>query len=85
MQSSILPNSRFDSTTSVKLLLISLSKNAPKFEIDYSQNPNFIIDIEEHRDHSDFESSVQAGILVNHDLSCWITNLGKAQSTGFTV
>ncbi len=82
MHSNSQATNRFDSTTSVNLLLISLSKATPKFEIDYSQNPNLVIDIEEHRDRPDLEASVQAGILVNHDLSCWLTNLGPAQSTG---
>lgn len=82
MHSNHLSSNRFDSTTSVNLLLISLSKTTSKFETDYSQNSNLVIDIEEHRDKPDFESSVQAGILVNHNLSCWLTNLGPAQSTG---
>lgn len=71
----------FDSLSPETLYAVSLSNSNQPVEMDYSENPNLVLEIEELRGVIGLCSPVQAGILVNHDESCWLTNLGKNGST----
>ncbi len=71
----------FDARAPESNFSISLAENFDSVEIDYSGNPNLLLEIEEFRDVIGLRSPVQAGFLVNVDQSCWLTNLGRAGST----
>ncbi len=70
-------HSDFHSISPETLFSISLADSFNPVEMDYSENPNLVIEIEELRNVIGLKSATQAGILVNQDESCWITNLGK--------
>jgi len=63
------------------LYSISLANERFPVEMDYSENPNLVVEIEELRGVVGLSSAIQAGILVNADESCWLTNLGRNGST----
>jgi hypothetical protein len=60
---------------------VSLINSSHPVEMDYSENPNLVVELEELRGVIGLSSATQAGILVNQDESCWLTNLGKNGST----
>lgn len=71
----------FDSKSPEHHCLLSLSNTRSAVEMDFSANPNILLDIEEFCDVVGLSSPVQAGILVNQDQSCWLTNLGRPGTT----
>lgn len=74
-------HSDFNSKSPESLFSISLAEHFNSVEVDFSENPNLLLEIEELRDVVGLSSSLQAGLLVNQDESCWITNLGRNGST----
>lgn len=73
--------SDFDSKSPENHFTLSLSRTLSPVEMDFSANPNILIEIEEFQDVVGLSSPVQAGLLVNQDHSCWLTNLGRNGST----
>jgi hypothetical protein len=71
----------FDSVSPETLYSVSLINSSHPVEMDYSENPNLVVELEELRGVIGLSSATQAGILVNQDESCWLTNLGKNGST----
>ncbi|MDL1873120.1 hypothetical protein FBR05_13120 [Deltaproteobacteria bacterium PRO3] len=71
----------FDSKCPESLFSISLAESQGVVTVDFSANPNFLLEIEEFRNVVGLSSAVQAGLLVNQDGSCWLTNLGRSGST----
>ena len=71
----------FDSKSPESSFSISLADTQDVISVDFSSNPNLLLEIEEFRNVIGLSSAVQAGILVNHDGSCWLTNLGRSGST----
>ncbi len=71
----------FDSKSPESSFSISLAEGQEIVEVDYEENPNLLLEIEEFRNVIGLNSPVQAGIMVNHDSSCWITNLGRSGTT----
>lgn len=71
----------FDSKSPESLFQIALAENLKVVEVDYRDNPHWLLEIEEFRDVIGLPSAIQAGFLINQDESCWITNLGRAGST----
>ena len=71
----------FDSLAPVSRQVISLSNAHSPVAMDFASNPNFLIEIEELQGVVGLSSAVQAGILVNQDKSCWVTNMGRSGST----
>lgn len=70
----------FDSRSPESSFSISLADQGT-IEVDYEQNPNLLLEIEEFRNVVGLSSPVQAAVMVNHDSSCWITNLGRSGTT----
>jgi hypothetical protein len=73
--------SSFDSLAPVSRQAISLTHTHSPVNIDFATNPNILVEIEELQGVVGLRSPVQAGILVNQDHSCWITNMGRSGST----
>lgn len=73
--------SNFDSKCPESSFSISLADTQDVISVDFSANPNLLLEIEEFRNVIGLSSAVQAGLLVNHDGSCWLTNLGRSGST----
>jgi hypothetical protein len=73
--------SNYDSLAPVSRQTISLGHTHSPVAMDFASNPNFLIEIEELQGVVGLSSAVQAGILVNQDHSCWITNMGRSGST----
>jgi hypothetical protein len=71
----------FDSLAPVSRQCISLGNTHSPVAMDFASNPNFLIEIEELQGVVGLSSAVQAGILVNQDKSCWVTNMGRSGST----
>ncbi len=71
----------FDSQSPETLYSISLINERFPVEMEYRENPNLVLEIEELRGVVGLSSAIQVGILVNQDESCWITNLGRNGST----
>jgi hypothetical protein len=71
----------FSSKSPEAMFSISLAECVKSTEIDYSKNPHILLEIEEFRGVIGLASPVQAGMLVNQNLSCWLTNLGRNGST----
>jgi hypothetical protein len=71
----------FDSKSPESLFSISLAEGLGVVEVDFSYNPHLLLEIEEFRNVIGLSSAVQAGFLINHDHSCWLTNLGRSGST----
>jgi len=73
--------SNYDSKSPENNFTLSLSRTFSPVKMDFSANPNILIEIEEFQDVVGLSSPVQAGLLVNQDHSCWLTNLGRNGST----
>lgn len=71
----------YDSLAPASRHALSLSKTLSPIEMDFSANPNILLAIEELDGVVGLSSPVQAGILVNQDQSCWLTNMGRPGST----
>jgi len=71
----------FNSVSPETLFCVSLIDSKKPIEMDFSENPNLLLELEELRGVIGLRSALQAGILVNQDESCWITNLGRNRST----
>jgi hypothetical protein len=71
----------YDGQASEAYYPISLADGSQLLEMDFTSNPNILIEIAELRDAKGQDSPIQAGLLVNHDHSCWLTNLGRNGST----
>jgi hypothetical protein len=74
-------HSDFNSKSPENRFTVSLAEHFNSVDVDFSENPNLLLEIEELRDVVGLTSSLQAGLLVNQDQSCWITNLGRNGST----
>ncbi|MCE9624545.1 MAG: hypothetical protein K8R69_03685 [Deltaproteobacteria bacterium] len=72
---------QFDSQCPEALFSISLAESTGVVTVDFTENPQLLLEIEEFRNVVGLSSPVQAGFLVNHDSSCWLTNLGRHGST----
>ena len=73
--------SNFDSKSPETRYCLSLANTRSPVDLDFSATPNILIDIEEFQDVVGLSSPVQAGLLVNQDHSCWVTNLGRSGTT----
>lgn len=73
--------SAFDSKREESNFSISLANHRRKVTVDFEANPNLVLEIEEFRGVVGLSSAAQAGFLINHDHSCWVTNIGRNGST----
>jgi len=71
----------FDSKRPESNFSLSLANHRRKVEVDFEDNPNLLLEIEEFRDVVGLSSPAQAGFLINQDHSCWVTNIGRHGST----
>ena len=74
-------DSSFDSKCPESYFSISLADSHGMVTVDFSKNPNYLLEIEEFRNVIGLSSAVQAGLLINQDGSFWLTNLGRSGST----
>ena len=71
----------FDSKRPESNFSLSLADHRRKVEVDFEENPNLLLEIEEFRGVVGLSSAAQAGFLMNQDHSCWLTNIGRSGST----